>query len=284
MQTEAIGVAVGPFKVVHQTPQEIALHWYPVGRRSLELRQIVAQIHYAIRVIDDAVRRWNIRGRAAILSNVNLFHIPNLRDMMWSPVESLRADGQPPRRHVRIRLRMLYDAEAKLRLVCSNIGRRVDVDTDKVERTRDSLQVLGREFRRIRPGRCQVSVRVLAFLNHSHVRRVELTRGAGCRVNVVRRLNDGDADRHVLGQSNFGARFRLRSDRLHSQAMAQHCVMPSLVETARRQLQPGGMDTNAVSKFNESSEFVDRKEMLHPIREMSSNVACIIAEGFRRIA
>ncbi len=38
MQTEAIGVAVGPLKVVHQTPEKIALHWYAVSGRSLELR------------------------------------------------------------------------------------------------------------------------------------------------------------------------------------------------------------------------------------------------------
>ena len=179
---------------------------------------------------------------------------------------------------------MLYDDEAKRRAVCAHVGRCVDVDADKVERTGDDLQVFGRKLRRVGTGCGEVSVRILPFLNHSHVLRVQFSRGARCRFDVFWRLDDGDADRHILSQSDLRARLCLRPDRLHGEAMAQHRVMTRLVETARRQLQARSVEPNPVSKLDESPELVDGKKMLYSIRKMFSNVTRIIAECLRGVS
>src|ERR1700730_2042828 len=66
--------------------------------------------------------------------------------------------------------------------------------------------------------------------------------------------------------------------------MAQHSVMTSLVEAARRQLQTRGVYPNPVSKLDESPELIDRKKMLYSIGEMLGNVTRIITECLRGIA
>src|SRR5471032_878585 len=54
-QAEARGIAVDPFEIVEQAPQEIAAHRYALRGRALELCEVIAQVHYAIDVVDEAV-------------------------------------------------------------------------------------------------------------------------------------------------------------------------------------------------------------------------------------
>src|SRR5476649_2041055 len=74
-QAEARGVAVGPFEIVQQAPQEIAAHGNPLRRRALELRQVVAQVHYAIDVVDEAVGRRLVGSGGAVLGDVEVLDV-----------------------------------------------------------------------------------------------------------------------------------------------------------------------------------------------------------------
>ena len=52
IKTEALVQTVDPLEIVHQAPEEVAAHRNALLRRALELRQIVAQIHDAVGVVD----------------------------------------------------------------------------------------------------------------------------------------------------------------------------------------------------------------------------------------
>src|SRR5947207_9495072 len=67
MEAEPVPVAVGPLEVVHQAPQEVALHGHSVGHGPLELTEIVAQEHDAVGVIHLPVRGGNVRRRSTVL-------------------------------------------------------------------------------------------------------------------------------------------------------------------------------------------------------------------------
>ncbi len=125
-------------------------------------------------------------------------------------------------RHVRITNRR--------RRICTHKLRRVNIDPDKVERTRNDLQIFRRKLRRIGAIRLQVIIGVLPFFDHRQVRRVHFThRTLGGR-NVRGRLEHGRGDSDVFSQTDFRSRLRRCADRLDRQPMAQHSVVPRLVQ------------------------------------------------------
>src|SRR5258705_7120995 len=139
MQAKPVCVTVGPFEVVHQAPQEVAFHRNAISCCALKLCQVIAQVHHAIGVIHNTVGSWYVRRGASILSNVNLFNVPDLRDVTWTPVESFWPNVQPRRRHVWIRFWMWNDSESSRRIVSSDIRGCINVYTYKIEWTGNDL-------------------------------------------------------------------------------------------------------------------------------------------------
>ncbi len=179
---------------------------------------------------------------------------------------------------------MRHDGEAQRRPVGANVDRRVDVDAEEVQRARNRLHVLGRELRRVRAGPREVGVRVLPLLDGRQVRRVQLARRRRRRLDVLRRFDDRRADDHVLGEPDLRPGLRLRPDRLHGEAVAQHGVVPKLVEQPGRQLQPRRMDAIVVAQLHEGVELVRREDVLHAVRQPLGHVARVGRERFRGLA
>ena len=71
-QPESGAVTGGPLEIVHRAPVEIPFDGYPVGGRPLQLREIAAEEHDAVAVVDGAVRGRLVRRAAAVLGDVDL--------------------------------------------------------------------------------------------------------------------------------------------------------------------------------------------------------------------
>src|SRR5258708_5195570 len=69
VEAESFAIAVRPLEVVHQAPQEVALDRITFRRRTMQMRQVVAQIHHAVRIFHATVSQLIIR-RAAVLGDV----------------------------------------------------------------------------------------------------------------------------------------------------------------------------------------------------------------------
>src|ERR1051325_11859404 len=95
MNAEPIRVAVGPLKIVHQTPQKVAAHRHALGSCATQLRQVTTQERNAIRVVDAPVSSRLVRSGTTVLSNIDLLDIPKLRDVTRSPVKRFGRDEQP---------------------------------------------------------------------------------------------------------------------------------------------------------------------------------------------
>src|SRR5262249_7202574 len=91
----AIAEPCGPLKVVHTAPVKVALDRHAVGSGALELGQAGAKKHYAVSVVDHAVRGRDIVGRATVLGDVNLLCVPERLNEFWGPVQRLRAHREP---------------------------------------------------------------------------------------------------------------------------------------------------------------------------------------------
>src|SRR3712207_895769 len=98
-----------------------------------------------------------------------------------------------------------------------------------------------------------------------------------------------------LGRADFRSPPPTRPDGLYRHAVAEHRVVPYLVDFARadvqswRGLEADGFASNlrfgpAVSLLDEGAELVDREIMLHAVTELPSDVPAIVAERFRRVS
>src|SRR5215472_6742189 len=54
-QPEAVAIPINPLEVVLCTPVEVTMHWYAVGRRTLEFCEASAHEHHSVRVVHPAV-------------------------------------------------------------------------------------------------------------------------------------------------------------------------------------------------------------------------------------
>src|SRR5271168_1995797 len=52
VNAESLAVPIGPFEVVQQTPQEVALHRITLRSCAMQMRQMIAHIHHAVGVFD----------------------------------------------------------------------------------------------------------------------------------------------------------------------------------------------------------------------------------------
>ena len=191
-----------------------------------------------------------------------------LRDVARPPVQRLGPDEQPRRRHVRKRRRMRHDGEAERRAVGADVDRRVDVDADEVERARDDLRdPRGVNFGASAPALRRYASVYCPSMDDRHVRRVQLARRLSAPRDVLRRSRStGSADRHVLGRGRpWCPACALARIACTASPCAEHRVVPRLVEAARRQLQPGRVDADAVAQLDERAELVDREDVLDAI-------------------
>ena len=146
------------------------------------------------------------------------------------------------------------------------------------------FEVLGRELRGVGAGGREVQVGVLAFLDHRHVLRVQLARRSDGGLDVLRRLDHGRADGHVLRKPDLRTWFGVRADRLHGEAVSEHRVVARLIETSRRQLESRGMDADPVPQLHEGAELVDGEDVLHAVGEPLRDVAGVGGERVRGVA
>ena len=70
----------------------------------------------------------------------------------------------------------------------------------------------------------------------------------------------------------------VRADRLHGKPMAEHDVVPRLVQLGRRQLQAGRVDAPAIAEGEETSGFVQREDIFHAVGQALGDVAGVIRE------
>src|SRR5580658_6836682 len=62
MNAESFAVAVCPLVVVHQAPQEITLDWVALRSRTMQVREMIAQVHDTVGVLDASVSSNHIVG------------------------------------------------------------------------------------------------------------------------------------------------------------------------------------------------------------------------------
>jgi hypothetical protein len=62
--------------------------------------------------------------------------------------------------------------------------------------------------------------------------------------------------------------------------MAEHDVMPRLVQFAGRNLQARRIDAPAIAEIEETAGFVDGEEVFDAVAQALGNIAGIIAKGF----
>src|SRR5712692_7314784 len=72
-------------QIVHQTPRKIPKYGYTLGRRALQLRQIIAQIHDAIHVVDIAVSGWLVAPGRSVLGDIDRLDVPQPGDVARHP-------------------------------------------------------------------------------------------------------------------------------------------------------------------------------------------------------
>src|ERR1035438_7101061 len=100
--TEALRETGGPFEVVEEAPEEVAVNGDALGDAALHLREVVAEVHDAIAVEDTAVGTEDVGGGAAVFGDVDFFDAPNLGDEFGGPVEGLRIEEEPVGAGIRV--------------------------------------------------------------------------------------------------------------------------------------------------------------------------------------
>ncbi len=76
----------------------------------------------------------------------------------------------------------------------------------------------------------EVGVGVAAFHNSGEVAGVGLAIGLGCGCDMLGRFYDWDCGDGVVGESNFGAGFRVGADCLNSEAVSEQRMVTDLVD------------------------------------------------------
>ena len=85
VDAEAVGVAVGPFVVVEQAPEEVAADGDAFGDAAVEVGEVVAEVHDAVGVVDVAVGGEDVGGGGSVFGDVDLFDVPEFRLLSFGP-------------------------------------------------------------------------------------------------------------------------------------------------------------------------------------------------------
>src|SRR4029450_8288058 len=137
-EPEAISESCIPLEVVHHAPLEIALDRYALRCRPMELRQVVAQKHDAIRVVELSVGGDYLIAGAPVLGDEDLLRLPERLHELRRPVHRLGTEREPRVEHLRVRLAERYLPPAAGLIRGHHVfGRLVDIDPDEIERRSD---------------------------------------------------------------------------------------------------------------------------------------------------
>src|SRR5215470_15080322 len=166
---------------------------------------------------------------------------------------------------MRIRLRMGHHLKANWFVSSSHVSRRVDVNADEVQRTRDDLEIFRGKLGRVTAGGGEISVGVFSFLNYCHVGRVQFPGGPPSCLDVRGGLDHWNTNCHVFSQANLRIILTLRANRLDGESVPEYGVMPRLVEAIGRQLHARCMSAGSVTQLDKGTKLVNREEVLHPI-------------------
>ena len=142
----------------------------------------------------------------------------------------------------------------------------------------DDLQFLGGEFRRVLAGIVEEAVGVFALQHDAEQARIQFARRHLGGADIFRRIERRHAGRDVFGRADFGAGAAVRADRLHGEAMAEHDVVPRLVQFGRRQLEAGRVDAPAIAEIEETSGFVEREDVFDAVGQALGDIAGVIRE------
>src|ERR1700754_4745336 len=168
VQPKTLLEAVDPFEIIHQAPQEIAAHRHPFGSRALQLRQIIAQVHDAVEIVDVAVGGDFVVGGGAVLADIDRLDFPDFCGQPRYPVGRLGADPEPIDIHMRERGGKRQHLETRRAVDCHHVVlRRIDVQADEIVRRSDDLQLVGGKFRGVLAGICEKAVGVFALQDHA---------------------------------------------------------------------------------------------------------------------
>ena len=103
-ESEAVPAQPGvPLEVVHRAPLKVTLHRHALGGHPLLLRQVRADEHDAVGVVDVPVGGQLVFRRAAVLGDVDFPGAPERVDELRAPVQGHGVEGVPPRDHFRVR-------------------------------------------------------------------------------------------------------------------------------------------------------------------------------------
>src|SRR5580704_2009664 len=103
VKAESLAIAVGPFEVVEQAPEEITLYRVAFGRGAVHVRDVIAKIHDAIGVFDVSAGIDHIVGGTTVFSDVERLGLPKLGGVANGPIECFGVDVNPRRSHVGVR-------------------------------------------------------------------------------------------------------------------------------------------------------------------------------------
>ena len=285
IDAEAFFKSENPFEIVHQAPQEIAANRHALGGGALQLRQVVAQVHDAIEVVDLAVGGEFVGGGGSVLADVDVIDVPDFRRQPRHPVNGLGPDPEPLGIHVRERSRERQHGKPRLAVGCDHVElRRIDVQADEVARRADDLQFVGGEFRRGGAREFEEPVGVFALQDHAEKARIQFARGNLGSADIFRRIDRRQTGRDVIGGADPATCAPFGADRLHRKAVPQGDVVTDLVQFRRRQIEPGGVDVPSIAKIHEPSGFVDREEIPDAVAQALRHVTCVISKRLRGVA
>src|ERR1035441_593934 len=77
--SEALVISVGPLVVIQQAPDEVAFDGDALRDGTVELAEVVAQVHDAVAIVDVAIRGERVGGGGAILGDVEFLRLPEIR-------------------------------------------------------------------------------------------------------------------------------------------------------------------------------------------------------------
>src|SRR6266550_3580045 len=135
IKPKALFKSVDPLEIVHQAPQEIAANRHALGSRTLQLREIIAQVHDPIEIIHATIGGQRVGRAGAVLADVDRIKVPDLRRKSWHPVDRFRADPEPIDAHVRKRSGKRQNFEPRRAVGCDDVVLRcVNVQANEIDR------------------------------------------------------------------------------------------------------------------------------------------------------
>ena len=167
----------------------------------------------------------------------------------------------------------------------------IDIQTDKIKRLANRLQIFGADFLRKRCPRRARIIRINAVDSgiQKPVIAVEMMRlpilvvRGKCKVRqFLRRLIRiviNPADNTAGGDTDTGVRCAL-TNHLHGHTVSQHQMMPGFKLFFNLQAQSGCMSADTIAQTDCDLRFIEREIVLDSLPEMPNDYLCVFAKVF----